>query len=71
MRVKPTGISLQFVSALDEPVGSLMVETDDEVCAKHLAHAWGEKRGRKLFVRVEVSQGCPGRTASGASGRVT
>jgi hypothetical protein len=55
--VKPKVISLQFVSASDEPVGSLMVETDDEVCAKHIAHAWGEKRGRKSFVRVEVHQG--------------
>ena len=57
MRVKPTGISLQFVSALDEPVGSLMVETDDEGCATHMAHAWGEKSWRKPFVSVEVSQG--------------
>jgi hypothetical protein len=48
---------LQGVSASDEPVGSLMVAMDDEVCAQHMAHAWGEKRGRKPFVSVELSQG--------------
>jgi hypothetical protein len=34
-----------------------MVETDDEVFAKQIAHGWGEKRLRKPFVRVEVHQG--------------
>ena len=55
--MNPTGSSLQRVSASDEPVGFLRGETDDEVCAQHMAHAWGEKSGRKPFVSVEVSQG--------------
>ena len=48
-------ISVQGVSASDEPVGSLRVETHDEVCAKPIVHAWGEKSWRKPFVSVEVS----------------
>jgi len=55
--VKPKVISLKFVSASADPVGYLMVETDDEVFAKQIAHEWGEKRLRKPFVRVEVHQG--------------
>ncbi len=41
--MKPKVISLKFVSALDEPVGYLLVETDLEVFAKQIAHEWGEK----------------------------
>ena len=48
---------MKFVSASDESVGNMMVETDDEVSAKQIAHEWGEKRLRKPFVRVEVHQG--------------
>ena len=55
--MNPTVISLQGVSSSDEPVGSLRVETDDEVCAQHIAHVWGEKRGRKPFVSVEIAHG--------------
>jgi hypothetical protein len=55
--VKPKVISLKFVSASDEPVGYLMVETDDEVFAKQIAREWSEKRLRKPSVRVEVHQG--------------
>jgi hypothetical protein len=55
--VHPPGSSLQGVSASDEPVGSLRVETDDELCAKPMTHAWGEKRGRKPCVSVEGSHG--------------
>ena len=55
--MKPKVISLKFVSASDEPVGYLMVETDDEIGAKHIAHGWGEKRLRKPFVSVKVHQG--------------
>jgi len=54
--VKPKVISLKFVSASDELVGYLMVETDDEVFAKQMAHGWGEKKLRKPFVSVEVHQ---------------
>ncbi len=55
--MKPKVISLKFVSTSDEQVGYLMVETDDEVFAKQIAHGWGEKRLRKPFLRVEVHQG--------------
>ena len=55
--MNPPVISVQGVSASDEPVGSLRVETHDEVCAKPMARAWGEKSGRKPCVSVEVSQG--------------
>ncbi len=55
--MKPKVISLKFVSTSDEPVGFLMVETDDEVFAKPIAHGWGEKGLRKPFLRVEVHQG--------------
>ena len=55
--MKAKVISLKFVSASDKPVGYLIVETDDEVCAKHIARGWGEKRLRKQFVSVEVHQG--------------
>jgi hypothetical protein len=50
-------ISSQFVSASDEPVGSLMVETDDESGATHMAHGWGEQSVRKPFVRAAIHQG--------------
>ena len=55
--MKPKVISLKFVSASDEPVGYLMVETDDQIFAKQIAHRWGEKRLRAPFVRVAVHQG--------------
>ncbi len=48
---------MKFVSAADEPASYLMVETDDEVFAQHIAHGLGEKRLRKPFVRAEVHQG--------------
>ena len=37
----------QCVAASDEPVGSLMVETDAASGATHMAHGWGEQRVRK------------------------
>ena len=55
--MKPKVISLKFVSASDEPVGYLVVETDDKEFAKQIAHGWGEKRLRELFVKVELHQG--------------
>ena len=55
--MRPKVISCKFVSASDEPVGSLMVETHDERGATHMAHRWGEQRLRKPFVSVEVHQG--------------
>ncbi len=36
------------------PAGYLMVETDDEVFAKYIAHEWGEKRLRGPFVRAGI-----------------
>jgi hypothetical protein len=54
---KPKVISLQFLSVSDEPVGYLMVETDDEEFAKQIARRWGEKRLTKPFARVKVHQG--------------
>ena len=50
-------ISLKFVSATDEPVGYLMVETDDEKFAKQTAHQWGESKLYTPFERVELHQG--------------
>jgi hypothetical protein len=35
-------------------MGSLMVETDDESGATHMAHGWGEQRVRKPFIRVAI-----------------
>ena len=34
-----------------------MVETDDEVFAKQLAHKWGEQKLGKPFSSVEIHQG--------------
>ena len=53
----PPVIAVQGVSASDEPVGSLRVETHDAVCAQPMAQAWGEQSGRKPCVSVEVSHG--------------
>jgi len=44
--------TIQCIAASDEPVGSLpvgslMVETDAERDARHMAHGWGEQRVRK------------------------
>lgn len=50
-------ISLKFLAASGEPVGYLMVETNDEVFAKQIAHRWGEKRLETPFSTVEVHQG--------------
>ena len=55
--MKSKVISLKFVSESDEPVGYLMVETDDEEIAKRTAHQWGESKLDKLFDRVELHQG--------------
>ncbi len=50
-------VSLKFVAASNATVGYLMVETDDEVFAKQLAHQWGEQKLGKPFIRVESHQG--------------
>jgi hypothetical protein len=55
--VKSEAISLTFVSESDEPVGYLMVETDDEKFAKRTARQWGESKLDKPFIRVELHQG--------------
>ena len=55
--MKSIVISLKFVSESDEPVGYLMVETDDEKFAKQTAHQWGESKLDKPFARVELHQG--------------
>jgi hypothetical protein len=55
--VKSKVISLKFVSESDEPVGYLMVETDDEKFAKQTAHQWGESKLDKPFATVELHQG--------------
>jgi hypothetical protein len=55
--VKSKVISLKFVSESDEPVGYLMVETDDEKFAKKIALRWGEGKLDKPFERVELHQG--------------
>jgi hypothetical protein len=47
----------QCVAASDEPVGSLMVETDAERGATPMAHGWGEQRVRKPVVRVAIHPG--------------
>jgi len=55
--VKSKVISLKFVSATDEPVGYLMVETDNEKFAKQTARQWGESKLDTPFERVELHQG--------------
>ena len=50
-------ISLKFVSESDEPVGYLMVETDDEKFAKQTARQWGENKLDTPFTKVELHQG--------------
>ena len=55
--MKSKTISLKFVSGSDDPVGYLMVETDDEKFAKQIAHQWGESNLDKPFTRVELHQG--------------
>ena len=55
--MKSKVISLKFVSESDEPVGYLMVETDDEKFAKQTAHQWSESKLDKPFARVELHQG--------------
>ena len=42
--MKSKVISLKFVSEADEPVGYLMVETDDEKFAKQTARRWAESK---------------------------
>jgi len=55
--VKSKVISLKFVSESGEPVGYLMVETDDEKFAKQVAHQWGEINLDSPFAIVELHQG--------------
>ena len=55
--MKSKVISLKFVPESDEPVGYLMVETDDEKFAKQTAHQWGENKLGTPFERVELHQG--------------
>ncbi len=55
--MKPKVISLKFVSASNATVDYLMVETDDEVFAKQLAHKWGEQKLGKPFSSVAIHQG--------------
>ncbi len=55
--MKSKVISLKFVSESDEPVGYLMVETDDEEAAKQTAHQWGKSKLDKPFERVDLHQG--------------
>ncbi len=55
--MKSKVISLKFVSEADEPVGYLMVETDDEKFAKQTARRWGEIKLDSPFARVELHQG--------------
>lgn len=55
--MKSKVISLKFVSELDEPVGYLMVETDDEKFAIQTALQWGKSKLDSLFTRVELHQG--------------
>ena len=52
--MKSKVISLKFVSEADEPVGYLMVETDDEKFAKQTARRWGEIKLDSPFARVEL-----------------
>ena len=55
--MKSKAISLKYVSESDEPVGYLMVETDDEKFAKQTARLWGESKLDTPFTRVELHQG--------------
>ena len=55
--MKSKVISLKFVSESDEPVGYLMVETDDEKFAKQTAHKWGDSKLDTPFTKVELHQG--------------
>jgi len=55
--VKSKVISLKFVSESDEPVGYLMVETDDEKLAKQTASQWGESKLNTPFTKVALHQG--------------
>lgn len=55
--MKSKVIFLKFVSESDEPVGYLMMETDDEKFAKQTAHQWGESNLDMPFERVELHQG--------------
>ena len=55
--MKTKAISLKFVSESDEPVGYLMVETDDEKFAKQTAYRWGESKLDIPFTKVELHQG--------------
>ena len=55
--MKSKVISLKFISESDEPVGYLMVETDDEQFAKQTARRWGESKLDSPFARVELHQG--------------
>lgn len=50
-------ISLKFVSESGEPVGYLIVETEDEKAAKEIAGQWGISKLGKPFARVEMNQG--------------
>ena len=55
--MKSKVISLKFISESDEPVGYLMVKTDDERFAKQTAHQWVESKLDTPFTRAELHQG--------------
>lgn len=55
--MKSKSISMKFVSGSDEPVGYLMVETDDEEFALQTAQKWGENKLNTPFKKVELHQG--------------
>ena len=55
--MKSKVISLKFVSDSAEPVGYLMVETDDEKFAIQTALQWGKSKLDSSFAKVELHQG--------------
>jgi len=55
--VKTKVISLKFVSDLGEPVGYLMVETDDKKFAIEIATQWAKANLATPFGKVELHQG--------------
>ncbi len=55
--MKSKAVSLKFVSESGEPLGYLMVETDDEKNAKQIANQWGVNNLNNSFAKVELHQG--------------
>jgi hypothetical protein len=53
----PQVISLKFVSKSGQPVGYLMVETEDGERAKQVARLWAEKGLKQSFAIIEIHQG--------------